>query len=291
MSEEVAIVNPENTKLIRDMFAKGCTDNEFGVFMELANKYQLDPFSKQIWAVKYGNNPAQIFAGRDGYLAIAHRSGQFDGLQSEVSINDKGELETATAEVWRRDMSHSFKVTVSYKEYNSSTNPVWQSKPRTMLCKVAEAQALRKAFSVSGLYSPEEMEEPVRVERRKSDIDIVPVVEAINIPKEIYTFAEAQTVKARMEERGWSTSVIDLAKVSDDVYDKTMITESWNRQLEASKKPTEVIPKDEAKPKTVNATIDAESFVCSQCGASVNKVQADVSNLFKGAVLCKKCMK
>ena len=135
------------------------------------------------------------------------------------------------------------------------------------------------------------MDEPVRVERRKSDIYIVPVVEAINIPKEIKTFAEAQTVKARMAERGWSTSVIDLAKVSDDVYDKTMITESWNRQLEASKKPTEVIPKDEDKPKTVNATIDAESFVCTQCGASVNKVQADVSKLFKGAVLCKKCMK
>jgi len=57
------------------MFAKGATDNEFLVMMELANRYQLDPFSKQIWLVKYGDNPAQIFCGRDGYLAIAHRSG------------------------------------------------------------------------------------------------------------------------------------------------------------------------------------------------------------------------
>lgn len=240
MSESLAVITAENTQLIRDMFAKGCTDNEFGVFMELANKYQLDPFSKQIWAVKYGNNPAQIFAGRDGYLAIAHRSGQFDGLQSEVSINDKGELETATAEVWRRDMSHSFKVTVSYKEYNSSTNPVWQSKPRTMLCKVAEAQALRKAFSVSGLYSPEEIDEPVRVERRRSDIEVLPVIgDEIKTPKEIYSFAEAQIVKERMRERGWDASIIDLAKFGDDIYDKEMITESWNEQLKSSAKVTE----------------------------------------------------
>lgn len=238
MSESLAVITAENTQLIRDMFAKGCTDNEFQVFMELANKYQLDPFCKQIWAVKYGNNPAQIFAGRDGFLAIAHRSGQFDGMQSDVTLNDNGDLESATAEVWRKDMTHSFKVTVSYKEYVSATNPIWKSKPRTMICKVAEAQALRKAFSVSGLYSPEEIDEPVKITRKPSDIEVTPVV-AADAPKEIYTHHEAQIVKDRMQERGWDTSVIGQAKLGDDIYDKEMITESWNRQLKSSVKEAE----------------------------------------------------
>ena len=32
-------------------------------------------------------------------------------------------------------------------------------------------------------------------------------------------------------------------------------------------------------------------FVCEKCGVSISKVQRDVSNLFMGKTLCKKCMK
>jgi len=74
--------NQQQIRLIRDMCARDCTDNEFLLLMQLAKTYQLDPFAKQIWAVKYGNNPAAIFCGRDGFLAIAHRSGKFDGMES-----------------------------------------------------------------------------------------------------------------------------------------------------------------------------------------------------------------
>ena len=34
--------------------------HEFLLLMQLAKTYQLDPFAKQIWAVKYGNNPAAM---------------------------------------------------------------------------------------------------------------------------------------------------------------------------------------------------------------------------------------
>ena len=74
--------NPQQIQLVRDMCARNCTDNEFLLLMQLAKTYQLDPFAKQIWAVKYGENPAAIFCGRDGFLAIAHRSGKFDGMES-----------------------------------------------------------------------------------------------------------------------------------------------------------------------------------------------------------------
>ncbi len=148
----------DNTKvaLIRDMFAKGCSDNEFAVFIELAKRYKLDPFARQIWAVKYGNNPAQIFIGRDGLLAIAHRSAVFDGLESGIRTN--GNTISAWARVYRKDMSHPFEDEVFLEEYTTNQN-LWKTKPKTMLQKVAEAHVLRKAFSVSGLYSPEEVPE------------------------------------------------------------------------------------------------------------------------------------
>ena len=158
-----ATYDREKLQLIRDMFAKGASDNEFGVMIELARKYQLDPFARQIWLVKYGDSPAQIFCGRDGYLAIAHRSGQFDGIQSGSRIVDDELI--GWCRVYRKDMSRPFEVEVYASEYSTGKN-LWRDKPRTMIQKVAEAHALRRAFSISGLYSPEEIDTGDRPEPR-----------------------------------------------------------------------------------------------------------------------------
>jgi phage recombination protein Bet len=162
-----ATYDREKLQLIRDMFAKGANDNEFGVMIELARKYQLDPFARQIWLVKYGDNPAQIFCGRDGYLAIAHRSGQFDGIQSGSRVED-GEL-IGWCRVHRKDMSHPIEVEVYASEYSTGKN-LWKDKPRTMIQKVAEAQCLRRAFSISGLYSPEEIDTGDRAPRYVGEV-------------------------------------------------------------------------------------------------------------------------
>jgi phage recombination protein Bet len=155
--------NPQQIQLIRDMCAKDCTDNEFLLLMQLAKTYQLDPFAKQIWAVKYGNNPAAIFCGRDGFLAIAHRSGKFDGMES--GTRKDGDDLVGWCRVYRKDMSHPFEVEVYASEYSTGKN-LWRDKPRTMIQKVAEAHALRRAFSISGLYSPEEIDTGDRPEPR-----------------------------------------------------------------------------------------------------------------------------
>ena len=155
--------NPQQVQLIRDMCAKDCTDNEFLLLMQLAKTYQLDPFAKQIWAVKYGNNPAAIFCGRDGFLAIAHRSGKFDGMESGTR-KDEDDL-VGWCRVYRKDMSRPFEVEVSLSEYSTGKN-LWQTKPKTMIVKVAESHALRRAFGISGLYAPEEIDTGDRPEPR-----------------------------------------------------------------------------------------------------------------------------
>ena len=155
--------NPQQVQLIRDMCARDCTDNEFLLLMQLAKTYQLDPFAKQIWAVKYGNNPAAIFCGRDGFLAIAHRSGKFDGMES--GTRKDGDDLVGWCRVYRKDMSRPFEVEVSLSEYSTGKN-LWQTKPKTMIVKVAESHALRRAFGISGLYSPEEIDTGDRPEPR-----------------------------------------------------------------------------------------------------------------------------
>jgi phage recombination protein Bet len=151
--------------LLRNVIAKGCTEPEFKLLMYMANTYGLDPLLKQIWAVKRRDDqPALIFAGRDGMLAIAHRSGHFDGMHSEVVYEGTGKDKkpvSAWCEIWRNDMTHSFRVEVPFAEYNTGFS-VWKSNPSAMILKVAESVCLRKAFSVSGLYCPEEIDTEVR---------------------------------------------------------------------------------------------------------------------------------
>lgn len=146
--------NPEKVRLIKDMVARGCTDDEFEIFAHQSIIHGLDPLRGQIYVVKYGGAPAKIFTGRDGYLEIAHRSGVFDGMESGTRVDEKGDL-VGWCKVFRKDMSHPFSIEVYYKEYSTGKN-LWTSKPRVMIQKVAESSALRRAFSISGIYTPEE---------------------------------------------------------------------------------------------------------------------------------------
>lgn len=155
-------------ELIRNTAAPRCTDSEFRLLLYQAKTYGLDPLLKQIWAVKYADNkPASIFAGRDGFLAIAHRSGMFDGMESGTRM-DGVEL-IGWAKVYRKDMRVPFSVEVSAKEYNRNQG-TWMTHPKTMIQKVAETQALRRAFQISGIYTQEEMPEPEKPEMK----DITP---------------------------------------------------------------------------------------------------------------------
>lgn len=173
-------------QLVKDISAKGCTDTEFKLLVYTAKLYGLDPLKKEIWAIKYGSSPANIMAGRDGFLSIAHRSGKFNGMKTEFKPSEKTEVpgiktagidmdSTATCTVYRKDMANPISVTVQMREYYNMVNPVWKSKPITMLCKVAEAQALRKSFNVSGLYDPDEFDV-----RKNSTVTNATVVEEVD---------------------------------------------------------------------------------------------------------------
>ena len=146
----------EQLILLRASCAPSATDPEFKKLLYLSQVWQLDPMLREIWLVKFGNSPAQIYAGRDGFLKIAHRSGHFDGMETVVHFDENNKPVNAVCTVWRNDMTHPFKSDVLFAEYTTNQN-LWKTKPSVMIGKVAESVALRKAFSVAGLYSPEEL--------------------------------------------------------------------------------------------------------------------------------------
>jgi phage recombination protein Bet len=181
--------------LIKNIAAPKCTDDEFKLLLYQARTYNLDPLLKQIWAVKYdASKPASIFVGRDGLLTIALRSGVFDGMESGSRM-DGTEL-IGWAKVYRKDMSHPFSVEVKAKEYNRNQS-LWNTHPSTMIQKVAEAQALKRAFQISGIYSPDEMPEPERPPMR--DITPEPVKKGGRAP--VHDLSKDKIIDAEAEQR------------------------------------------------------------------------------------------
>ena len=166
----------EQVELIKRTVAKGASDDELKLFLHLASRYDLDPFTRQIWFIKYGDD-AHIFTGRDGFLHIAHRSGAFNGMQTQlreepvpfeiryynrkekkVEVLTRPSQFVAVCTVYRKDMSEPFVCEVWESEYSTGQG-LWPTKRRVMIQKVAEASTLRRAFDISGLYLPEEVSE------------------------------------------------------------------------------------------------------------------------------------
>jgi len=156
--------------LVRDLVAKGCNETEFRLLLYLSKEHGLNPLKREVYAVKYGDNPAQIFISRDGALNIAHRSGQFESMETTCTFevpDDKSKVRwvsevpkpvSATCTIYKKGGIRPFRETVYFAEYNLK-QALWLKKPVTMLKKVAEAQCLRKAFNIHGVYDSSEFPE------------------------------------------------------------------------------------------------------------------------------------
>ncbi len=140
--------------LRRTIITSDVPDDKIRLMVILAQKYNLDPFKHEIWATKAG-----IFIGRDGFLTIAHRSGDIDGMKTDFACDEKGKLESATTTVWSKKMSHPVEFTAYLEEFGRGKNGPWLTMPRVMLQKCAEAHALRRAFGGNGLYDEAEFAE------------------------------------------------------------------------------------------------------------------------------------
>lgn len=198
--------------LIKRTVAKDTNPDEFDLFMSVARMKGLDPFSKQLSAIVFNKDKADkrnmsIITTIDGMRAIAARSGRYRPDEAEPIIEYDPEAKNpqtnplgivkAVVRIWIADPTKpgawnpvtgfaywdefapikdewewGEKKGERKKTGKQTLDGNWPKMGRVMICKCAEAQAIRKAFpeDLSGLYEGAEMDRATVIDVTASEI-------------------------------------------------------------------------------------------------------------------------
>jgi phage recombination protein Bet len=202
----------ERIKPLKDALGvRDLTDQELQVFALVARYTGLDPFTRQIYAIKRGGKVTHQ-TGIDGYRSSAERTGQYAGSDEatfeECACGQEPKAHPSVARVVVHRILASGHVVdqtgvARWHELYPGAGDVgqmWRKMPHNQLAKCAEANGLRKAFPrvLGGVYLSEEMQGADTIEG-----------EAREVPQRPAPVTVADRIAARRAEREAPAIVVE----------------------------------------------------------------------------------
>ena len=209
---------------IKFQFCPNASDKEAANFLELCRYMGLNPFIKDAYLVKYGEQAASMVVGRDAFTKRADSHPQFAGIESGVIVvaGEKIDQRIGTlilpqetlvggwCRVYRHDRKVPLETSVNLGDFNTN-RANWKTMPGIMIEKCAMVKALRTAFPAvfQGMYDSAEMGIDMSVELEPR----LPASESVSPVNVEQVVTNAQQKSTRIY------NPADDAKLMDDIED------------------------------------------------------------------------
>ena len=195
--------------------------------LSVADKYDLDPFIRQIYALSDRRGGVLPVISVDGWTAIMNSYPQSDGMEFSypdelMAFDDDMKPCHSWMEciIYRKDREHPIRVREYLDELyrpavikNGKKFPgPWQTCPKRMLRHKSQIQAIRIAYGLSGLFEPDEAERILETRLGESVPDLR---EPESVPVEVASDAPAVNPDSLSSKPNVQKDVQD--KVLDDV--------------------------------------------------------------------------
>lgn len=148
------------------------TNEQMMALLVVADQYELNPWTKEIYAFPDKKNGIIPVVGLDGWSRIINSNPMFDGMEFIESEEIVSSSEHKDCPAWiecviyRKDRNHPIKVRERFAEcyrppFKGNYGPVvgpWQTHTSRFLRHKAMVQCSRLAFGFVGIYDPDEAE-------------------------------------------------------------------------------------------------------------------------------------
>ncbi|GIW60577.1 MAG: hypothetical protein KatS3mg087_1643 [Patescibacteria group bacterium] len=168
------------------------TDADVKAFLLIANRYDLDPFKKEIHAFVSRGGIVPV-VGIDGFVTLANRVDR-KGWSAEIKFADTfqeiGKYKKPCPEWCEVTITRSNGSKVTVREWldevfggsQGDYDNAWDTHPKRMLRHKTLAQALRLAYGLSGIYDEDEAQRIVIQQDLEQGEELIPPQEIKEIP-------------------------------------------------------------------------------------------------------------
>lgn len=218
---------------------------ELAVVSGICARYDLNPMVKEC-AAFISSGKLQVVLMIDGWYRIVNRQPNFDGVEFEDHIDDKGAMTAITCRMYIKGRTRPVVVTEYMNECRDSKSSVWQKWPARMLRHKAYIQCARMTFGISDMIDSDEASRIAQGEKNITpQASSASTVDYPAIDKAMAECADhdelnklCAEIRAEMEKRGtWNSEKVTLADMksrhkarihADVVTDEFEVVEGGN---------------------------------------------------------------
>lgn len=187
---------------VKTKSGKTCGDEDAIKFMMMCQARRLNPFEGDAYLIGYDGRDGATFSlitAHQAFLKRAELNAEYDGMKSGIIVEQDGQMTDLEgdfyvegtqkvvggwATVYFKNRKQPMHKRVRLKRFQKTWG-IWQDDPAGMICKCAEADALRSSFPtmLGGLYLKEELQtqpevkvsSPIFTEPAKPETPVVDV--------------------------------------------------------------------------------------------------------------------